>query len=92
MLTETKNFTIEDIEYRQDGDKSLKMRLFRPVGEALAAAVIAIHGGAWNNGQRRRGITVIEQDVRHAMKFWRKLVLPLQRWIFVRQKTDIPHL
>jgi len=52
MLTETKNFTIKDLEYRRDGDRSLKLRLFRPVGETLAAAIIDIHGGAWNNGDR----------------------------------------
>ncbi len=50
MLTETQNFTTEDIEYVRHGDKPLKLRLFRPAGAGPAPVVVDLHGGAWNKG------------------------------------------
>lgn len=50
MLTETQNFTTEDVEYLRHGDKPLKLRLFRPPAAGPVPAVVDLHGGAWNNG------------------------------------------
>lgn len=50
MLTETLDFTTEDIEYISHGDNGLKLRLFRPAGSGPFPVVVDLHGGAWNNG------------------------------------------
>ena len=50
MLTETRDFTTEDMDYVHHGDRSLKLRLFKPAGKGPFPLVIDLHGGAWNKG------------------------------------------
>ena len=50
MLTETQNFTAEDIEYVRHGDRPLMMRLLRPVGDGPFPTVVDLHPGAWCKG------------------------------------------
>ena len=70
-------FTVEDREYLRHGDRSLKLRHFRPHGDGPSPAVIELHGGAWCNGDlndcqvyaealARAGIVVLAIDFRHA--------------------------
>ena len=77
MLTETRDFTTEDIEYLRHGDRPLKLRLFRPAGDGPFPAVVDVHGGAWCTGDltdcRARDEVLVEAgfaaaalDFRHA--------------------------
>ena len=50
MLTDTKSFTTEEIDYIHHGDRALKRRLYKPVGAGPFPVVVDLHGGAWNNG------------------------------------------
>jgi acetyl esterase len=50
MLTETQDFTTEDIEYLRHGDRPMKLRLFTPPGAGPFPAVVDLHGGAWTKG------------------------------------------
>ena len=43
-------FTIQDLEYLRHGDRSLMLRLIRPVGEGRFPIIVDLHGGAWNEG------------------------------------------
>ena len=43
---------VEDVEYRRDGDESWLVRLYRPRGEGPFPALLDVHGGAWNTGDR----------------------------------------
>ncbi len=43
---------IQDIEYERIGGKALMGTLYRPEGAGPFAAVLEIHGGAWNNKDR----------------------------------------
>jgi acetyl esterase/lipase len=45
-------FTSEDIEYLRHGAKPLLLRLFRPKGAGPFPAIVDLHGGAWNAGDR----------------------------------------
>lgn len=47
MTTETLNYTAEDIEYLNHGDRPMALRLFRPAGTGPFPAVLDLHGGAW---------------------------------------------
>ena len=49
-ITETPGFTTEDHEYVRYGDRSLKLRLFRPEGVAAAPVIVDLHGGGWGKG------------------------------------------
>ena len=77
MLTETQDFTTEDIEYLRHGDSALKLRLFRPLGTGPFPLVVDLHGGAWTAGdlegcQARdealatAGLAAAALDFRHA--------------------------
>jgi acetyl esterase/lipase len=46
----TYEFTTEDIEYLRHGDRSLKLRLYKPRGAGPFPAVVDLHGGAWGKG------------------------------------------
>jgi acetyl esterase/lipase len=50
MITETLNHTTEDIEYLRHSDRSMTLRLFRPLGAGPFPAVLDVHGGAWSTG------------------------------------------
>jgi len=42
----------EDIEFLRHGDLSLLARIYRPAGTGPFPAVVDIHGGGWNHGDR----------------------------------------
>lgn len=52
MATQTQDYTTDDMEYLCHGDRPLLLRLYRPAGKGPFPAVIDLHGGAWNNGDR----------------------------------------
>ena len=43
---------IEDVEYLRHGNKPLMTRMFKPRGQGPFPAIIDLHGGAWNLGDR----------------------------------------
>lgn len=43
---------VEDIEYRRDGGRSWLALTYQPQGNGPFPALLEIHGGAWNSGQR----------------------------------------
>jgi acetyl esterase len=43
---------VEDIEYRRDGGRSWLALTYQPQGNGPFPALLEVHGGAWNNGQR----------------------------------------
>ena len=43
---------IEDVEYLRHGNKPLLARMFKPRGQGPFPAIIDLHGGAWNLGDR----------------------------------------
>lgn len=45
-------FDVEDVEYRREGDATWLARLYRPQADGPLPAVLEIHGGAWNSGDR----------------------------------------
>ncbi|HLZ70777.1 MAG TPA: alpha/beta hydrolase [Dehalococcoidia bacterium] len=45
-------FMVEDVEYRRDGDRAWLARLYRPQATGPLPALLEIHGGAWNSGDR----------------------------------------
>jgi acetyl esterase len=51
---------VEDIEYRSDGERSWLALTYQPQGPGPFPALIEIHGGAWNNGDRRNNPAVAE--------------------------------
>jgi len=77
MATDTKSITVDDIEYLRHGDRSMKLRLFRPDGPGPFPVVVDLHGGAWNKGSidectdrgeylAEAGIATAALDFRHA--------------------------
>jgi acetyl esterase/lipase len=70
------DFDVRDIEYRRvDGDPLL-VRMYQPRGSGPFPAIVNIHGGAWNNGDRTAnpqfseglassGVVVAAIDFRH---------------------------
>jgi acetyl esterase/lipase len=44
---------VEDIEYRSEGDASLLALVYQPQGSGPFPALLEIHGGAWNNSDRK---------------------------------------
>jgi acetyl esterase/lipase len=52
MPFNTHEFDLEDIEYLRHGNKPLLARLFKPRGSGPFAALIDVHGGAWNLSDR----------------------------------------
>jgi acetyl esterase len=53
-------FTVEDVEYRRDGERSWLAMMYRPKGAGPFPALLDIHGGAWNNGVRSDNPTIAE--------------------------------
>jgi acetyl esterase len=49
-MTQTYEFTTEDHEYLRHGERSMKLRLYKPRGAGPFPAVIDLHGGAWGKG------------------------------------------
>ncbi|MFN8633804.1 MAG: alpha/beta hydrolase [Chloroflexota bacterium] len=44
--------TSRDVEYRHDGTTSWQARVYQPQGPGPFPALLEVHGGAWNNGDR----------------------------------------
>jgi acetyl esterase/lipase len=44
---------VEDVEYRSDGEESWLALMYQPQGPGPFPALLEIHGGAWNNGDRK---------------------------------------
>ncbi|HEY7294186.1 MAG TPA: alpha/beta hydrolase [Dehalococcoidia bacterium] len=53
-------FTTEDVEYRRDGERFWLARLYRPQGAGPFPALLGIHGGAWNSGDRTNNPALAE--------------------------------
>lgn len=49
---------IEDVEYLRHGDTPLLARLFKPRGQGPFPAIIDLHGGAWNLGDRLMDVAI----------------------------------
>ncbi|MGH2588573.1 MAG: alpha/beta hydrolase [Dehalococcoidia bacterium] len=54
------DITAEDVEYRRDGQESWLARLYRPQGAGPFPALLDVHGGAWNSGDRTNNPTLAE--------------------------------
>ena len=55
------SFTVKDVEYRRDGDRSWLAMVYQPEGDGLFPALLDIHGGAWNNGVRTDNPAIAEE-------------------------------
>ncbi|MEC7490350.1 MAG: alpha/beta hydrolase [Pseudomonadota bacterium] len=77
MHAQTGAFSTKDIEYLRHGQRAMRMRLFKPDGTGPFAAIVDLHGGAWNKGNltscndrdevfAKAGIAVAAIDFRHA--------------------------
>src|SRR4051794_19207149 len=53
-------FTTEDIVYRRDAANELRALVYKPVGTGPFPAIIEIHGGAWNSGDRTNNPAIAE--------------------------------
>jgi acetyl esterase len=53
-------FKVEDVEYRRDGEQSWLALMYQPQGAGPFPALLDIHGGAWNNGDRKNNPAVAE--------------------------------
>lgn len=49
-MTQSFEFTTQDIEYLRHGERALKLRLYQPRGAGPFPAVVDLHGGAWGKG------------------------------------------
>ncbi len=52
--------TTQDIEYRHDGEQSWLALVYQPQGAGPFPALLDIHGGAWNNGDRTNNPPIAE--------------------------------
>ena len=52
--------TTEDIVYRREGDREFKALVYRPKAIGVVPALIEIHGGAWNSGDRTNNPAIAE--------------------------------
>src|SRR5687767_1421975 len=43
---------VQDVEYQKIDGKSWLARVYQPKGDGPFPAMIDVHGGAWNNGDR----------------------------------------
>src|SRR5258708_22941811 len=44
---------VMDVEYQRIGDEPWLARVYRPIGTGPFPTVLDVHGGAWNNGDRK---------------------------------------
>ena len=49
---------VEDVEYLRHGDRPLLARLFKPRGPGPFPAIVELHGGAWNLGDRLMDVAI----------------------------------
>src|SRR5581483_12007794 len=53
-------YTTEDLVYRRAGDLALQALVYRPQGAGPFPALLDIHGGAWNTGDRTNNPALAE--------------------------------
>ena len=74
-MTQSFEFSTQDIEYLRHGERALKLRLYQPRGAGPFPAVVDLHGGAWGKGSldecrgrdealAKRGLSVAAIDFR----------------------------
>jgi acetyl esterase/lipase len=51
----TFEFGVRDIVYQNHGGKERLVRVYQPAGKGPFPAIVAVHGGAWNNKDRTDG-------------------------------------
>ena len=49
-----------DVEYRRDGAESWLARVYEPQGDGPFPALLEVHGGAWNRGDRLQNAPMVE--------------------------------
>ena len=54
------DFKVEDVEYRRDSDQAWLAMVYQPQGNGPFPALLDIHGGAWNNGDRTNNPAIAE--------------------------------
>ena len=54
------DYKVEDVEYRRDGARSWLAMVYQPQGSGPFPALLDIHGGAWNNGERTNNPALAE--------------------------------
>jgi acetyl esterase/lipase len=54
------DFQVKDVEYRRDGGQSWLAMIYQPQGAGPFPALLDIHGGAWNNGDRTNNPAIAE--------------------------------
>jgi acetyl esterase/lipase len=47
-----------DVEYRKDGDESWLATIYQPKGKGPFPALLDVHGGAWNRGERANNVVI----------------------------------
>jgi acetyl esterase/lipase len=50
--TQTFEVGTYDVDYRKDAKRSWAVRIYQPRGSGPFPALLDVHGGAWNRGQR----------------------------------------
>jgi acetyl esterase len=58
--TQRYDVKVEDVEYRRDSEQSWLAMIYRPQGPGPFPALLDIHGGAWNNGDRTNNPALAE--------------------------------
>jgi len=58
--TQRYDFKVADIEYRRDSEQSWLAMVYQPQGAGPFPALLDIHGGAWNNGDRTNNPALAE--------------------------------
>src|SRR5438128_1037364 len=53
-------FSVKDVEYRRHNGEPLQALIYQPAGEGPFPAIIEIHGGAWNSGDRTNNPAIAE--------------------------------
>jgi acetyl esterase/lipase len=49
-----------DVEYRREGEESWLARVYQPQGQGPFPALLEVHGGAWNRGDRLQNAPMVE--------------------------------
>jgi len=58
--TQRYDVKVEDVEYRRDSEQSWLAMIYRPQGPGPFPALLDIHGGAWNSGDRTNNPALAE--------------------------------
>jgi acetyl esterase len=58
--TQRYDVKVEDVKYRRDSKQSWLAMIYRPQGPGPFPALLDIHGGAWNNGDRTNNPALAE--------------------------------